>query len=106
MIDKTPAVGRIVVRKNDNRDHFINLDALGRITEIRGQQIKYQCRSATFNSVNITPRIMLMGTVAVVCDTDEELTQIVNFNMMAYHKISELRASLDQDWTMATRGAK
>lgn len=77
MIDREPRVGRIVIRHSDDPKYFIDEFWIGRILMVRGKQITFDMRLEDGRTV---PRLMLEKTVAVVCDTDDEVKEIVAFN--------------------------
>ncbi len=106
MINKTPALGRLVVRKSDHPDHFIDITAIGRVSKIKGKQITYDRRVGPTETENTESRLMLDWTVAVVCDTEGELAEIVKYDQMAAKKLSDLRDELQEGWFTAIGGAQ
>lgn len=73
MINKTPAVGRIVIRHSDLPGHFVNQEWVGKITAINGKRITFNRRTGD----GVEERFMLDKTILCVVDTEEELRKVL-----------------------------
>ena len=81
MIDMNPAVGRIVVRRDDHPNGLMDVLHVGRVTRVVGQRIEYDRRHTGAGHTQPTePRQLLMKTVLCFCDTDVELMKLVHLH--------------------------
>lgn len=74
MINKTPAVGRIVIRHSDLPGHFVNREWIGKITAINGKRITFNRRTDD----GVEERFMLDKTVLCVVDTEAEVERVLD----------------------------
>lgn len=100
MIDKNPSVGRIVVRHDDRHDHHADLSSIGRITEISGKRIRYAKRADPLDPNRAEMRYLLDKTILCVCDTEQEVADIVRFEQDVVAMYRDVEARISQGWDL------
>lgn len=87
MIDKRIAVGRIVFRLYDGDTQWVDPMWVGKITKVSGKQVTFDRRINVGEKTRPTEsRLLLDWKVACVCDTEDEVLEV----LLANDQVSEL----------------
>lgn len=86
MINKTPEVGRILVLESVIHDAYFRRG--GQITSVKGKRINYTDQHGEEKFVR---------NIGAVCDTEEEVEQLLEFGQRAFKEVADLRERHKQE---------